>query len=421
MSNISPWKKDFPIFVPQAQPYLCYLDTAATCLTPKHVAEAMFHYQCYSHANCHQEQYQVSSSEIDTLEQAREKVATFIGAEQRQSIIFNTGTTDGINLIAYSFVEPLIIAAIKKGQHCNIVISAAEHHSNILAWQRLVQMYQVELRIAPLAIDGLIDVARLSLLLDDNTCILAFSHCSNVIGKMNSVEKICQLAKSKGIPTLIDGAQAVLRSQTNVKKIDCDFYVFSAHKIYGPTGCGVLYAKPEVLNQMIPYQWGAGMVKHVDYKQCEFLKGPTVFESSTVNMASIVGLIEAIDYLYDLSIKDINLYLDDLAMYMHKSLSELSFYRPIVDKKITLRREKMPTLVSFQCQNLHCQDVASLLSSENIALSCGKHAAQPLHNALALDETLRVSLGIYNGYADIDQLIASLIHCEQMMSMEHLV
>jgi cysteine desulfurase / selenocysteine lyase len=421
MSNISPWKNDFPIFVPQAQPYLCYLDTAVTCLTPKHVAEAMFHYQCYSHANSHQGKYQLNSPDINKLEQAREKVATFIGAQQRQSIIFNTGTTDGINQVAYCFVEPLIKAAIKQGQQCNIVISAAEHHSNILAWQQLVKAYQVELRIAPLAIDGLIDLARLALLLDENTCILAFSHCSNVIGKMNLVEKICQLAKSKGIPTLIDGAQAVLRGNSNVAVIDCDFYVFSAHKMYGPTGCGVLYVKPEVLSQMTPYQWGAGMVKHLDYKQSELLNPPNSFESSPPNMASIVGLVEAIDYLYDVSIKDINLYLDELAMYMHKSLNELAFYRPVVDKKITLRRDKMPTLVSFQCQNISCQDVASLLTSENIVLSCGNHAAQPLHNALALAETLRVSLGIYNGYADIDKLIASLSHCHQMMVFEALV
>ncbi|MDT0602986.1 aminotransferase class V-fold PLP-dependent enzyme [Thalassotalea castellviae] len=421
MSNLSPWKKDFSIFVPQAQPYLCYLDTAATCLTPKHVAEAMFHYQCYSHANSHQEKDQINSSEIDKLEQAREKVACFIGAQQRQSIVFNTGATDGVNQVAYGYVEPIIVAALKKGQHCNIVISAAEHHSNILAWQRLVKAYQVELRIAPLAIDGLIDIARLALLLDENTCILAFSHCSNVIGKMNPVEKICQLAKSKGIATLIDGAQAVLRSHCTVATIDCDFYVFSAHKIYGPTGCGVLYVKPDILREMLPSQWGAGMAKNVNYKESEFFSGPSRFESSTPNMASIVGLVEAIDYLNDLSLKEINLYLDDLAMYMHKSLSELAFYRPVVDKKITLRQAKMSTLVSFQCQNIHCQDVASLLRSENIALSCGNHAAQPLHSALAIEETLRVSLGIYNGYADIDKLIASLSHCHQMMALEDFV
>jgi cysteine desulfurase/selenocysteine lyase len=420
MSNISPWKKDFPIFVPQAHPYLCYLDTAATCLTPKHVAEAVFHYQCYSHANSHKGMYRLSTTATEKVEQAREKVADFIGAKQAQSIVFNAGATEGINLVAYSFVEPLILEALSKGERCNIVISAAEHHANLLPWQRLTQMYQVELRIVPLAINGTIDLARLSLLLDDETCILALTHCSNVIGKINAVDKICQLAKNKNIPTLIDGAQAVLRGDINVKAIDCDFYVFSAHKIYGPTGCGVLYAKSHLLEQMRPYQLGGGMINTVDFQQSDYLNGPLKFESGSHNVAGIVGLVEAIDYMNDLSIKDINLYIDDLALYMHKSLRELSFYRPVTDEKITLMNNKMPSLVSFQCEGTQCRDVASLLDSENIALRAGQHCAQPLHKILGMHETLRVSLGLYNGYADIDKLIAGLVHCHQVMAMESL-
>lgn len=420
MSNISPWKKDFPIFVPQAHPYLCYLDTAATCLTPKHVAEAMFHYQCYSHANSHKGMYQLSTTATEKVEQAREKVASFIGAQQAQSIVFNSGATEGVNLVAYSFVEPLIIEAMSRGERCNIVISAAEHHANLLPWQRLTQQYNVELRIAPLAIDGTIDLARLSLLLDDQTCILAFTHCSNVIGKINAVDKICQLAKNKNIPTLIDGAQAVLRGDINVKAIDCDFYVFSAHKIYGPTGCGVLYVKPHLIEQMRPYQLGGGMINTVDFQQSEYLGGPLKFESGSHNVAGIVGLVEAIDYMNDLSIKDINLYIDDLALYMHKSLRELSFYRPVVDEKLSFMNNKMTSLVSFQCEGIQCQDIANLLDSENVALRAGQHCAQPLHKVLGVNETLRVSLGLYNGYADIDKLIAGLIHCHQVMAMESL-
>jgi cysteine desulfurase / selenocysteine lyase len=420
MSNISPWKKDFPIFVPQAHPYLCYLDTAATCLTPKHVAEAMFHYQCYSHANSHKGMYQLSTSATEKVEQARQKVAGFIGAQKEQSIVFNAGATEGINLVAYSFVEPLMIKALSKGECCNIVISAAEHHANLLPWQRLAQQYQVELRIAPLSLDGTIDLARLSVLLDEQTCILAFTHCSNVIGKINEAEKICRLARNKNIPTLIDGAQAVLRGDINVQAIGCDFYVFSAHKIYGPTGCGVLYAKSHLLEQMRPYQLGGGMVNTVDFQQSEYLYGPLKFECGSHNVAGIVGLVEAIDYMNDLSIKDINLYIDDLALYMHKSLGELSFYRPVIDEKLTLKNDEMASLVSFQCEDLQCQDVASLLDSENIALRAGQHCAQPLHKVLRMKATLRVSLGLYNGYADIDKLIAGLIHCHQVMAMESL-
>jgi cysteine desulfurase/selenocysteine lyase len=278
----------------------------------------------------------------------------------------------------------------------------------------------VELRIAPLAIDGTIDLARLSLLLDDETCILAFTHCSNVIGKINAVDKICQLAKNKNIPTLIDGAQAVLRGDINVKAMDCDFYVFSAHKIYGPTGCGVLYVKPHLIEPMRPYQLGGGMINTVDFQQSEYLGGPLKFESGSHNVAGIVGLVEAIDYMNDLSIKDINLYIDDLALYMHKSLRDLSFYRPVVDEKLSFMNNKMTSLVSFQCEGIQCQDIANLLDSENVALRAGQHCAQPLHKVLGVNETLRVSLGLYNGYADIDKLIAGLIHCHQVMAMESL-
>ena len=418
MSNISPWKKDFPIFVPQAHPYLCYLDTAATCLMPKHVAEAMFHYQCYSHANSHKGMYQLSMTATEKVEQAREKVAGFIGAQHEQSIIFNSGATQGVNLVAYSFVEPLIIQALSKGERCNIVISAAEHHANLLPWQNLAQQYQIELRVAPLTSDGTIDLARLSALLDKQTCILAFTHCSNVIGKINAAEKICQLAKVKNIPTLIDGAQAVLRGNINVKAIDCDFYVFSAHKIYGPTGCGVLYAKPYLLEQMRPYQLGGSMINTVDFQHSDYLSAPLKFEPGTHNVAGIVGLVEAIDYMNDLSIKDINLYIDDLALYMHKSLRELPFFRPIVDGHLTLMSHSMASLISFQCDDLQCQDVANLLDSENIALRSGQHCAQPLHKMLGVNSTLRVSLGLYNGYADIDKLVAGLIHCHQVMAVE---
>ena len=421
MSNISPWKKDFPIFVPQAQPYLCYFNTAATCLTPKHVAEAMFHYQCYSHANTHaiHSKDELSLFSINKVEQAREKVADFIGAQQRQSIVFNTGATEGINLVAKSYVEPLIKEALNKQVQCNIVITEAEHHANILIWQQLSQQYQIELRIAPIAKNGLIDLAKLAALLDRQTCILAFSHCSNVIGKQNPVEKICQIAKSKNIATLIDGAQAVLRYQTDVSKIDCDFYVFSAHKIYGPTGCGVLYVKPVLFTELKPHYWGDAMMKNVDFQHSEFVNSPALIEPGTLNVASIVGLVEALDYLNDLSMKDINLYLDDLAMYLHKSLGELSFFRSVVDEKITLMPNKMASIVSFQCKDLHCQDVASLLASENITLSSGRHSAHPLHKALGVNETLRVSLGLYNGYADIDKLITGLNHSHQMMALEH--
>ncbi len=421
MSIVSPWKQDFPIFSSRAQPYLCYLDSAATCLSPKHVADAMYHYQCYSHANSHKGLYQLSAKVTEKVESAREKVAEFIGAQNGENISFNSGTTEAINLIAYSFVEPLLIDAKKKKQSSNMVISAAEHHANLLPWQRLAQQYQVELRIAPLAQDGTIDLANLASLLDSNTRLLAFTHCSNVIGKMNPADKICQLAKSKNIPTVIDGAQAIARGGVNVRSIGCDFYVFSGHKLYGPTGCGVLYAKLGLYDQMRPYQLGGGIINGVDFVKSDFISGPLKFEPGSHNVASIVGLVEAIDYLNDISWPEINKYLDNLALYLHKSLSELPYYRPLIksldDPFVSIKPAKKTSLVSFQLANVHCHDVASLLDNDNVAVRAGHHCAQPLHKALGVSSTIRASLGLYNDFSDVDKLIAGLDHCYQLMAV----
>lgn len=420
MSIVSPWKHDFPIFSSHAHPNLCYLDSAATCLTPKHVADAMFYYQCFSHANSHKGLYQLSANVTEKVETARDTVAQFIGADSGQNIVFNSGTTEAINLVAYSFVEPILLDT-EQPQKLNIVITEAEHHANLLPWQRLEQQYGVELRIAPLATDGTIDVAKLANLLDSNTCMLAFSHCSNVLGLMNAAQKICQLAKAQSIPTLIDGAQAIVKGGVDVNKIGCDFYVFSGHKLYGPTGCGVLYGKTGHFNEMRPYQLGGGMINSVGYHSSDFISGPLKFEPGSHSVSSIVGLVEAIDYLNDISWKDVNSYMDNLARYMRQSLEELPYYRPLLTNKISGSNElispKLPTLVSFQIANVHCHDVASLLDSDNVAVRAGHHCAQPLHKTLSVNATVRVSLGLYNGFGDIDRLVAGLDHCYQLMSV----
>ncbi len=418
MSIVSPWKQDFPIFSSRAYPRLCYLDSAATCLTPKHVADAVYHYQCYSHANSHKGLYQLSANVTEIVEQARAKVAAFLGAGSGQQIVFNSGTTEALNLIAYSFVEPLLMKARQQGRVANIVISAAEHHANLLPWQRLTQQYQAQLRVVDLLPDGRLNIDHLKSLLDNDTCLLAIAHCANVIGLDNDVAQICQLARNKHIATVIDGAQAVARGGVDVNAIGCDFYVFSAHKLYGPTGCGVLYAKAGLFDQMRPYQLGGGMISSVSYRESEYLSGPLKFEPGSHNVASIVGLVEAIDYLNDLSFKDINQYLDNLARYMRQSLTELPYYQPLIKSAALLTENQakgLPRVASFQIKDVHCHDVASILDSEDIAVRAGHHCAQPLHQYLGVKATIRTSLGLYNDYSDIDRLVAGLDQAYQLM------
>ncbi|WP_206483514.1 aminotransferase class V-fold PLP-dependent enzyme [Thalassotalea sp. G2M2-11] len=419
MTSASPWKQDFPIFSSHAHPSLCYLDSAATCLTPKHVADAVYHYQCYSHANSHKGLYQLSANVTEKVEHARETVADFIGATSGASISFNSGTTEGINLIAFSFVEPILSDAYKKGKPSNLVISAVEHHANLLPWQRLAERYQAELRVVKITDEGIMDLAHLSQLLDNNTRVLAFSHCSNVLGRFNPAEQICRIAKRHHVPTIVDGAQAVAHGKTNVSAIDCDFYVFSAHKLYGPTGCGVMYGKTEHFEQMRPYQLGGGIVSKVNFTESDFVAGATKFEPGSHHVAGIVGLVEAIEYLHDISWPDIQQHMEKLALYLNTSLNELPYYQPLIvpsAKRLAAQPTEVASIVSFRLKNVHCHDVASLLDSNNIAVRAGHHCAQPLHETLGVTATVRASLGLYNDFSDVDKLVAGLDQAYQLMT-----
>ncbi|MGB1199007.1 MAG: aminotransferase class V-fold PLP-dependent enzyme [Thalassotalea sp.] len=415
MSTVSPWKRDFPIFSSQAHPDLCYLDSAATCLTPKRVADAMHHYQCYSHANSHKGLYQLSAKVTECVERARCRVAEFIGASSQHSVVFTTGTTDSLNLVAYSYVEEKITA------DSNIIISAAEHHANLLPWQRLCQQYGASLRVAPLDECGAIDFTKLVALVDSNTVMIAIAHSANVIGRFNPVKKICQFARKKNIATVIDGAQAVTHGPINVNDIGCDFYAFSGHKLYGPTGCGVLYCRTDLIEQMRPYKVGGGIINNVTYDNCSYLSGPLKFEAGSHNVVSIIGLVEALDYLDDISWKDINNYLGSLSRYTQQCLAEFNFIKPVITNSVAaieLDRGLAPYLYSFQLDKVHSHDVASMLDSENIAVRAGHHCAQPLHKALGLNSSVRVSLGLYNNTADIERLANALKHTYQLMAVE---
>ena len=408
MSNDSPWKQDFPVFKADAHPTLCYLDSAATCLTPKCVADEMYHYQCFSHANSHKGLYQLSANVTEKVEHARIRISEFIGASSANEIVFTTGTTESLNLVAYSYIEEQLTA------NSNIIISAAEHHANLLPWQRLCQKYDVELRIAHLNENGVIDFAQLVSLTDSNTLLIAVSHSSNVIGKVNPVKKICQFAQQENITTVIDGAQAVSHGGINVNELGCDFYAFSGHKLYGPTGCGVLYCRAGLIEKMRPFHLGGGIIDNVTYHSSHFLTGPLKFEAGSHNVVSILGLVAALDYLNTIGWPVINTYLARLSRYMQERLTELTFINPIINHNT----DSSPYLYSFQMDKVHCHDVASMLDSENIAVRAGHHCAQPLHKTLGINASVRVSLGLYNDQADIDRLINGLKNTYQLLMIE---
>lgn len=429
MSIISPWKQDFPVFSAHAHPHLCYLDSAATCLTPKRVADAMHQYQCYSHANSHKGLYQLSANVTEIVERARERIAQFLGASSQQNIIFTSGTTESLNLVAYSYFVNEANLKPQISSTSNIIISAAEHHANLLPWQRLCQQYGATLRIAPLDENGIVDITQLVALADSNTVLIAINHSSNVIGQLNPVKKICQFARQKNIVTVIDGAQAVIHGGINVDDLGCDFYAFSGHKLYGPTGCGVLYCRTGLIERMRPYQLGGGIIDSVSYEESRYITGPLKFEAGSHNVASIIGLVDALDYLEAISWPEINFYLDNLSRYMQKNLAQLSFVKPIlnvVDKPIDSKglevtssnTDSVPYLFSFQVDKVHSHDVASMLDSENIAVRAGHHCAQPLHKTLGINASVRVSLGLYNDHSDVDRLITGLDHAYQLLMID---
>ena len=411
----SPWKNDFPIFSINAHPNLCYFDSAATCLTPKHVAEAIYHYQCFSHANSHKSLYQLSANATELVEQAREKVANFVGAVDHEKVIFTASSTESINLVAASFVHERLT------KHSNIIISAAEHHANLLPWQALCKRVGANLRVAPVTSQGQIDVTALAQLIDSDTVLIAISHVSNVLGVINPIKKITAVAHQKNVPVLVDGAQGVRYGPVNFTELDCDFYVFSAHKIYGATGCGVLVCKRQYIEQMSPFQLGAGIAQSVSYQEAIYTGSALKFEPGSHNVAGIVGLVEAIDYLNDITWSEITAHIDALSVYLFEQLCDFSFIKPLVFlpnnefySNNTSEVVQCPSIFSFTISDVSCQDVASFLDDSDIAVRAGKQCAEPLHQQLNLDASLRVSLGIYNGFDDIDRLVAGIKNLHQL-------
>ncbi len=375
---------------------LVYLDNAATSQKPQAVIDAVSDYYGRYNANVHRGLHALSEMATAEYEGARSKVRKFINAAEDREIIFVRGTTDGINLVAGSYGRDRI------GTGDEIVISEMEHHSNIVPWQVLCQQSGAELRVVPFNEDGELLIDEYERMLGPRTKLVAMAHTSNALGTVNPAKTIVEMAHSRDIPVLIDGAQAVPHGPVDVRDLGCDFFAFSSHKVFGPTGMGVLYGKAELLESMPPYQGGGDMIKSVTFEKTVYNDLPYKFEAGTPNISGAIGLGAAIDYVEGVGMGRIAEYESSLLTYAHEALSSMERVRIL-----GTAREKAG-VVSFLLDGIHAHDVGTILDTEGVAIRTGHHCAQPVMQRFGIPATARASLAFYNTRSDIDALVRGL-------------
>ena len=375
---------------------LVYLDSAATMQKPQSVIDTITQYYQTTNANVHRGIYHLSQCATDDYDAAREKARQFINAKSSDEIIFTRGTTESINLVATSFSERFI----SRGDE--VIISTMEHHSNIVPWQLMCKRVGAILKVLPVFDDGTLDIDALDKMINEKTKLLSIVHVSNVLGTINPVDVLIAKAHKHGVPVLVDGAQAVVHQSVDVQALDCDFYVFSAHKLYGPTGAGVLYGKKELLDKMPPYQGGGDMIRQVTFEKTEYADLPLKFEAGTPNIAGVIGLGAAIDFVRSIGIDNIKAHEQSLLHYATAKLAQIAGLHIIGPKT------NKAGVISFVMDQAHPHDIATILDTENIAVRAGHHCAMPLINRLGLSATARISFGVYNTRFDVDCAVEGL-------------
>lgn len=395
--DIDKVRSDFPILqrTVHGKP-LVYLDTAASAQRPLAVIEAVSDFYRHHNANIHRGVHLLSQEATDDYEQARSKIADFINAPSDQEVVFTRGTTESINLVAHSFVRPLLQAGDE------ILISWMEHHSNIVPWQLLCEETGAVLKVVPMNNNGELEMDVLAEMLTERVKLLAVVQISNALGTVNPVTEICALAKKHGIPVLVDGAQAVPHQSVDVQVIGCDFYCFSGHKMYGPTGIGALWGRKEHLQSMRPYQGGGEMIRHVTFEKSEFNDAPGKFEAGTPNIAGAIGMGAAVDYLQGLGMQNVAAWEAQLLAYGTEKLSQVDGFRMIGTAA------HKAGVMSFVLGDIHANDVGTLVDLHGVAIRTGHHCAMPVIQFFGLPATARASLGVYNTYDEIDILAESL-------------
>ncbi len=397
MYQIEDVRKDFPILSKTIyNKPLVYLDNAATTQKPLSVIEAMNNEYLNVNSNVHRGVHWLSQQATELHESARETLRKFINAKSTNEIIFTRGTTESINLVASSFVEGFMNAGDE------VIVSEMEHHSNIVPWQLQMARKGIALKVAPIDDEGNLDMEAFKKLFSERTKLVSIAHVSNVLGTVNPIDEIIQFAHSQGVPVLVDGAQSAPHFAIDVQAMDCDFFALSGHKMYGPTGIGVLYGKEDWLDRMPPYQGGGEMIETVSFDKVTFEKPPLKFEAGTPDYVATHGLATAVDYLLDLGMDNIQKHEAMLTKYAMEQLATIKDIR-----FIGTPRQK-DAVVSFLVGDIHPFDLGTLLDRLGIALRTGHHCAQPLMQRLGIQGTVRASFGLYNTKEEIDVLVKGI-------------
>jgi len=383
-------KKEFPIF--QKNPKLIYLDSAATTQKPKVVIDAINKFYKEFNANINRGLYDLSIKSTEAYESAREKIANFINADKHE-IIFTSGTTDSLNKLSRALPKLF-------NKRNEIVLTEMEHHSNLVPWQETAKENKMKLKFIPLK-NMELDYEIAEKIINDKTAIVSLTYLSNSLGTINNIEKIIELAKKHGAIVIIDAAQSIAHKKIDVKKLNADFLVFSGHKMFASTGIGIIYGKKQILEKLPAFQFGGDMIKEVSLEESSYELPPKKFEAGTPNIAGAISLGKAIDYINNIGINKIEKYENELTTYTIKELKK-------IPKIIIYESENQGPIISFNLDNIHPHDIASILSYENIAIRAGHHCCMPLMKKLEVQGTCRISLSIYNNKEDIDKLIQGI-------------
>ena len=395
-------REDFPILSQQVNGVdLVYLDNAATTQKPLSVIETMNQYYLTENANVHRAVHALSERATEHYEHSRKRVKQFIRAKSEKEIIFVRGTTEAVNLVASSLSR----CHFKAGDE--VIVTAIEHHANIVPWQ----LMGLKLRVIPMNHKGELLLDEYPKLFNKKTKMVALNHVSNALGTINPVKEMIKIAHQHDVPVFLDGAQSIVHMPVDVQDLDCDFFAFSGHKLYGPTGVGVLYGKEEWLERMPPYQGGGDMIRSVSFEHTEFNDLPFKFEAGTPNIAGVVGLGAAIDYIDSIGMDKIMSYEQELLAYATQALSEI--------KGLTIvgQAEHKAAVISFVLDNVHPHDIASIVDHNGIAIRAGHHCAMPIMQFFDIPATARASFGFYNTMTEIDLLVSALLTVQELFTL----
>lgn len=402
--DVAKVRADFPILAQQINGHpLVYLDNAATTQKPRQVIDAISHYYLHDNSNVHRGAHTISDRATAHFEHARKNVAQFINAASTREIIWTRGTTEGINLVANSFGGQLKAGA-------RVLVSAMEHHSNIVPWQMLAQRQGVTVEVIPVDEVGVLNLDAFHEMLDERVELVAVNHVSNALGSVNPVREIIQASQAVGAKTLIDGAQAIAHWPLDVQSLGCDFYVFSGHKLFGPTGIGVLYGKEALLETMPPYQGGGEMIETVSFAGTTYNQLPFKFEAGTPDIAGVIGLSAAIDYLNALDRQS--------AEQHEQSLLAVATERAESLEGVTVigRSPVKTAILGFMVDGIHSSDLGMLLDQQGVAVRTGHHCAQPIMEQYQISGTVRASFSFYNTHEEIDRLFSALASARKLLS-----